>query len=147
MAQPSLQLLSHRVDVAKAAFQWMVVEDRRGAGSIVSEVDRLACLVDGVGGGHAHSDAPGDRNHRAGAEMLPDFSHRLQHEAARGTQIDLRLCKVRLDHCIVLDRAFAAARYLVFGEVEETVERTACDAARNAGKADLITGSIPHAVK
>ena len=50
MAEPALQLLGHGVDVAEAALQRMVLEDRGGAGGIVGEVDRLACLVDGMGG-------------------------------------------------------------------------------------------------
>ena len=57
MAEPALQLLGHGMDVAEAALQRMAVEDRRGAGGIVGEVDRLARLVDGVGRGAADGDA------------------------------------------------------------------------------------------
>ncbi len=52
VAEPALQLLGHGVDVAEAALQRMVLEDRGGARGIVGEVDRLARLVDGVGRGH-----------------------------------------------------------------------------------------------
>src|SRR5438034_10853240 len=47
MAEPSLQLLGHGVDVAEAAFQRMVVKDRGGARGTIGEVDRLARLGNG----------------------------------------------------------------------------------------------------
>ena len=60
MGKPALQLLGHGVDVAEAALQRMVLEDRGGAGGVVGEVDGLACLVDGVGRGTADDDAEAD---------------------------------------------------------------------------------------
>src|SRR6266852_4411435 len=85
MPELALQLLGYGVDVAEAALQWMVLEDRRGARGIVGEVDRLARLVDGVGRGHPDIDALRYRDGGAGGERFPGVGHRLQHVAARGT--------------------------------------------------------------
>src|SRR6266404_3920297 len=70
MPELSLQLLGYGVNIAEAALQRMVLEDSGGACSIVGEVDRLARLVNGVGGGHADRDALFDRDHGAGAQIL-----------------------------------------------------------------------------
>src|SRR5882757_6731326 len=101
MAEPALQLLGHGVDVTEAAFQRMVLEDRRGSGGMIGEVDRLARLVDGVGSGQADGDALLDRDGGAGGEVLPYVGHRLQYETARGAEIDFSLGEARLHHGIV----------------------------------------------
>src|SRR6266436_865894 len=62
MAEPALQLLSHGVDVAESTLQRMPLEDRGGSGGVIGEINRLAPLVDGVGGGHADDDALFDRD-------------------------------------------------------------------------------------
>src|ERR1700761_7487671 len=87
MAQAALQLLGYGVDVAEAAFERMVLEDRRGARGVIGKVDGLARFVDGVGSGHADGDALLDRDQGAGRKRFPDVRHRLQHEAARGAQV------------------------------------------------------------
>src|SRR6185295_15012913 len=63
MPELALQLLGHGVHVAKAALQRMALEDRSGARGVPGEIDRLARLVDGVGGRHANGDALLHGNH------------------------------------------------------------------------------------
>src|SRR6266851_9423955 len=53
MLLPSLQLLRHRVDVAEAALEWVLVEDRGGAGGLIEDVDDLERGVDREGRGEA----------------------------------------------------------------------------------------------
>src|SRR5258708_40106100 len=101
MAGPALQLLGYSMNVAEATLERMVLEDRGGTGCVVGEVNRLTCLVDGMGRGHADGDALLDRDRGSSAEMLPDIGHRLQHEAARGAQIDFGLGEAGLHHGIV----------------------------------------------
>ena len=96
MASASLQLLGDGMDVTEAPLQRMGVEDRRGAGRIIGEVDSLAASVDRMGGGHSDGHALLDRDQGAGAEMLPDFGHRLQQIGSCRAQIDLGLRKARL---------------------------------------------------
>src|ERR1700759_4174032 len=79
--------------------------------------------------------------------MLPYLGHRLQQIGARRAQIDLGLGKAGLNHGVVPDRAPGAAWNLVPGQIEEAVERAARDTAGDAGKADLVTGAVAHAVK
>ena len=79
--------------------------------------------------------------------MLPDLGHRLQHEAARGAQIDLGLGKAGLHHGIVAQRALVAARHLVARHVDKAVERAARDAAGDSGEADLVAGAGAHAIE
>ena len=81
-----------------------------------------------------------DRDGRAGGEVFPDLGHRLQHEAARGAEIDLGLGEVGLHHGIVAQRTLVAARHLVARHLDEIVERAAGDAAGHAGKAHLVAG-------
>ena len=147
MPDLALQLLGHGVDIAEPAFQRVVLEDRGGTGGIIGEVDRLARLVDGVGSGHANRDALGDRDACAGDEILPDIGHRLQHEAARGAQIDLGLGKPGLHHSVVAKRAPGAPRHLVARDIDEIIERTAGDATGHAGKTDLIASAGAHAIE
>src|SRR5438445_903848 len=147
MAGPALQLLGHGMNVTEATLERMVLEDRGGAGRVVGEVDRLTCLVDGMCRGHAYGDALLDRDRGSSAEMLPDLGHRLQHEAARGAEIDLGLGEPGLHHGIVAQRALAAARHLVARHVDKAVERAARDAAGDASEADLIAGAGAHAIE
>src|SRR3977135_3410143 len=77
----SLQLLGYGVDIAEAALQRMVLEDRGGARGIVGEVDRLARLVNGMGRGHADRDALLNRDHGAGAQILWETSPRMDDRA------------------------------------------------------------------
>ena len=49
MPELALQLLGHGVNVAEAAFQRMILEDRGSAGGVVGEIDGLPRLVNGVG--------------------------------------------------------------------------------------------------
>ena len=147
MSDLPLQLLGYSVDIAEAALERVVLEDRGGAGRVIGEVDRLTRLVDGMGRGHAHSDALLDRDRGPGAQMFPDISHRLQHEAARGAQIDFGLRKAGLHHGIFAQRALGAARHLVARDIDKTVERAARDAASDAGEADLIAGAGAHPIE
>ena len=147
MPDLALQLLGHGVDVAEAALQRMVFEDRGGARGVIGEVDRLARLVNGVGGGHADVDALRDRDGGAGGKILPDVGHRLQHEAARGAEIDLGLGEAGLDHRVVAQRAPGAARHLVAHRFDKIVERAAGDAAGDAGKAHLVASAGAHAIE
>jgi hypothetical protein len=147
MSELALQLLGHGVDVAEAPLQRMVFEDRRGARGVIGEVDCLSRLVNGVGGGHADVHALSHRDGRARTNILPGVGHRLQHIAARGPEIDLRLGEVALNHGIVPQRLFRAARHLVAHGLDEVVERGAGDAAGDAGKAHLVTLVAAHAVE
>src|SRR6202158_3866951 len=147
MPELTLQLLGHGMDVAEAALQRMVFEDRRGTRRIVSEIDRFARFVDGVGRRHANGDALRDRDGGAGRKILPGVSHRLQHESARGAQIDFGLSQVGLHHGVLAQWALAAARHLVAGQIDKTVERAAGNTAGDAGKADLIASAGAHAIQ
>ena len=147
MPELALQLLRHGVDVAEAALQRMVFEDRGSPGGVVGKVHRLARLVNGMGRGHADVHALRNRDGGAGGKILPDVGHRLQHVAARGAEIDLGLGEVALDHRIVPQRAPGAARHLVAHRFDKIVERGAGDAAGDAGKAHLVASVGAHAVE
>src|SRR6476469_2115370 len=147
MAQPPLQLLGHGVDIAEAALQRMVLEDRGGAGGRIGEVYGLACLVDGMGCGHPDRDPLLDRDGRAVAEILPDIGHRLQYEAARGAEIDFGLRQPGLNNGVVAQWALVAASHLVARQIDEAIKRAAGDAAGDAGKTNLVAGAGAHAIK
>jgi len=94
---------------------------------MIGEIDRLAGLGNGVGGGHADGNTLFDRNGGAGAQILPDLRHRLQHEGPRGAQIDLGLARPDwVTHCRAAD--CACERHLVARGIDKAVER----APRNA---------------
>src|SRR3982074_3391304 len=81
------------------------------------------------------------------ARVFPGIGHRLQHVAARGAELDLRLREVRLYHGMVPQRALAAARHLAARHVDKAVERAAGDAAGDACKTHLVAGAGTHAIE
>ena len=80
-------------------------------------------------------------------EILPDIGHRLQHEAARGAQIDLGLGEPGLHHGVVAQRAPWRRAAPCCARLDEIIERAAGDAAGDAGKADLVAGAGAHAIE
>src|ERR1700693_1391952 len=58
MDRAALALLGPGVDVAQAALEWVLVEDRVRAGDVVDRRDDIARLLDGPGRGEAQLPVP-----------------------------------------------------------------------------------------
>src|SRR5713101_448150 len=93
MLLPSLQLLRHRVDVAEAALEWVLVEDRGGAGGLIEDVDDLERGVDRESRGEADRHPLVQCDVAALGDRLGDVFERADQIAPRRSKPRLGLCR------------------------------------------------------
>src|SRR5947207_10061118 len=113
MLLAALQLLGHRVYVAEAALERVLVEDRGGAGCLVEDVDDLERGVDRKGRGEADRHPLVERDVAAHLDRLGNLLERMEQPEARRGEPRLGLRDVALDDVVVAQRVAGAARYLV----------------------------------
>src|SRR5882724_10587413 len=97
----ALQLLRYRVDVAEAALDRVLLEDRRRSGGVVGGVDDLQRLVDGEGRSESdlHPLVEGDPT--GALDLGGDLLERAQQEGARAGKPRFGLGDLRLDQMVV----------------------------------------------
>ena len=82
MELPPLQLPRDRVDVAEAALERAALEDGRGAGGVIDDVDDLLRLMDRERRGEANQHALLDGELARTADATPDLLQRGEEKAA-----------------------------------------------------------------
>src|SRR6516162_7906009 len=135
MNRPALALLGAGVDVAQAALERVLVEDRGRAGRAIHHGDDIARLVDRPGRRQAQPDVLLVTELTGALGLVPHRGEGLVDEGARRTQTRFALSDLRLDYVVFAQGAAGAARNLVARQHDERVERAAGDAQRHVGEA------------
>src|SRR6266403_4501804 len=147
MDRSALALLGPGVDVAQAALERVLVEDRIRAGGTVDGGDDVAGLVDRPGRGEAQPgvllgpELPGTLG------LRPHLGQGLVDQGAGRAQPRFALRHLRLDHVVLAQSAAGAAGDLVAGYDDKRVERTAGDAERDVRKARGVDHPAGEAVE
>ncbi len=124
-------MLGPGVDVAQAALERVLVEDRGGAGGVVDARDDVARLLDRPGRGEAQLPVPFGRELAVAFGILPHVLEGRVDRGARRAQLRLALRDLGLDHVVLAQGLAGAARDLVARQFDEGFERAAGDAERH----------------
>ena len=127
MGLAALILLHHGMDVTKPPLERVVLEDRGGPGGVVERVDGVARLVDRPGRSKPDRRVVVEAEPAGTGGLVPDLVERAQQKGARRTDPRLGLRGLRLDHVVVAQGALGAARDLVTGQLDKSVEHAARD--------------------
>src|SRR5271166_3750530 len=115
MDRAALALLGAGVDVAQAALERVLVEDRCRAGRTIDRGDDIARLVDRPGRRKPQPDVLVVKELALALGFVPHLGQGLVDKGARGAQPRLALRDLRLDHVVLAQGAAGAARDLVAG--------------------------------
>src|SRR5580700_4009227 len=134
----ALILLDHGVDIAEAALERVVLENRRRSRCVVGRVDDILCLMDGPGRGQPDRRVVIERQAPRPRNVAPDLLERAQQESAGRSEPRFGLRDLRLDDIVVAQRALGAARDLVARELDKSVQ----SASRKAESDPRETGGV-----
>src|SRR5438445_366384 len=138
MLLPPLQLLRHAVDVAEAALERVLVEDRRRARRLIEDIDHLQRGVDREGRGEADRHPLVERQMTARRDRRGGRLERAEQPVPRRRKTRLGPRDLRLDHIVVAHRVARAARDLVARQLDEMAEHGAPDPKGDAGKTHRV---------
>src|SRR5438477_9271115 len=101
MHRAALALLGPGVNVAQAAFERVLVEDRVRAGDVIDRRDDIARLLDRPGRGEAQLPVPFGREVAVALGILPHVLERRVDRGARRAQFRLALRDLGLDGIVL----------------------------------------------
>ena len=134
----ALELLGDGMEVAEAALEGRLCEDRAGACRIVEQVGGRLRLVNREGGGEADADPVLDFQPVCVLRCRPDVLDLGKHEGARRAYARDGLRGLVLDEVVVGEAGSVEARGLVLRQRHKGVQHAFRDAERGAGKAHGI---------
>jgi hypothetical protein len=130
MDRAALALLGPGVDVAQAALEWVLVEDRVRAGDVVDARDDIARLLDRPGRGEAQLPVPFGREVAVALGILPHVLEGCVDRGARRAQFRLALRDLGLDDVVLAQGLAGAARDLVARQLDKGVAGGAASRTR-----------------
>src|SRR5438105_3826635 len=134
----ALTLLRSGMDVAHAAFERVCFENRRGAGGVIDRRDNVARLVDRPSRGETQLRVMLGADLAGLPRLFPHLADDAAQIGARRFQPRLALRDLRLDHIVLAQRAFRAARHLIARDLDKGIVSALRDAHRDMREAHRV---------